>query len=64
MPWDFILILFVLGVLVPWRGAMRIKRLLAQPALTTSERLSLYASTIAFQWLIVAIVAWGPSHDT
>ena len=58
MPWDFILILFVLGVLVPWRGAMRIKRLLAQPALTTSERLSLYASTIAFQWLIVAIVAW------
>ena len=58
MPWDFILILFVLGVLVPWRGAMRIRRLLAQPALTTSERLSLYASTIAFQWLIVAIVAW------
>jgi membrane protease YdiL (CAAX protease family) len=58
MPWDFILILVVLGVLVPWRGAMRIKRLLARPALTTSERLSLYASTIAFQWLIVAIVAW------
>jgi membrane protease YdiL (CAAX protease family) len=58
MPWDFILILFVLGVLVPWRGAMRIKRLLAHPALTTSERLSLYASTIAFQWLIVTIVAW------
>jgi uncharacterized protein len=58
MPWDFVLILFVLGVLVPWRGAMRIKRLLAQPVLTTSERLSLYGSTIAFQWLIVVIVAW------
>jgi membrane protease YdiL (CAAX protease family) len=58
MPWDFIVVLFVLGVLVPWRGAMRIKRLLAQPALTTSQRLSLYASTIAFQWVIVAIVAW------
>ena len=58
MPWDFILILFVLGVLVPWRGAMRIKRLLTQPALTTSQRLPLYASTITFQWFIVAIVAW------
>ena len=58
MPWDFILILVVLGILVPLRGAMRIKRLLVQPALTMSERLSLYASTIAFQWLIVAIVAW------
>jgi membrane protease YdiL (CAAX protease family) len=58
MPWDFILILLVLGVLVPWRGAMRIKRLLAQSSLTSSERFSLYASTIAFQWFMVAIVAW------
>jgi membrane protease YdiL (CAAX protease family) len=57
-PWDFILILIVLGVLVPWRGAVRIKRLLAQDALTTSQRLSLYASTIAFQWLLVAVIFW------
>jgi membrane protease YdiL (CAAX protease family) len=58
IPWDFILILIVLGVLVPWRGAVRIKRLLAQDALTTSQRLSLYASTIAFQWLLVAVIFW------
>jgi membrane protease YdiL (CAAX protease family) len=58
IPWDFILILIVLGALVPWRGAVRIRRLLAQPALTTSQRLSLYASTIAFQWLIVAVISW------
>jgi membrane protease YdiL (CAAX protease family) len=58
IPWDFILILIVLGVLVPWRGAVRIKRLLAQDALTTAQRLSLYASTIAFQWLLVAVILW------
>jgi CAAX protease family protein len=60
-PWDFILILIVLGVLVPWRGAVRIKDLLAQDALTTSQRLSLYASTIAFQWLLVAVIFWRSS---
>jgi uncharacterized protein len=58
IPWDFILILIVLGVAVPWRGAVRVRRLLAQPALTSSQRLSLYASTIAFQWFIVAVVYW------
>ena len=34
------------------------KRLLSKPELTTADRLSLYGSTILFQWLIVAIVAW------
>ena len=58
IPWDFILILVVLGVLVPWRGAVHVRRLLAKPLLTTSHRLSLYASTIAFQWLIVGVISW------
>ena len=58
IPWDFILILIVLGVVVPWRGAVRVRRLLARPALTSSERLSLYVSTIVFQWSIVAVVYW------
>ena len=34
------------------------KKLLAMPRVSTMERLSLYASTIAFQWLAVAAVAW------
>ena len=34
------------------------KELLAMPRVSTAERLSLYASTIAFQWLAVAVVAW------
>ena len=58
MPWDFILILVFLGVIVPWRGAVRVRKLLAQPRLESSERLTLYASTVAFQWITTAVVTW------
>jgi membrane protease YdiL (CAAX protease family) len=58
MPWDFWLILFVLSVLLPWRGRARLQSLLAMPQVGTVERLSLYASTIAFQWLAVAVAGW------
>lgn len=58
MPWDFVLILAVLGVLVPWRGAVRVRELLAAPALSTMDRLTIYASTIAMQWALAALVAW------
>lgn len=57
IPWDFVLALVFLVVIVPWRGDARMKRLLSKPELTTADRLSLYGSTILFQWLIVAIVA-------
>ncbi|HEV1995043.1 MAG TPA: CPBP family intramembrane glutamic endopeptidase [Candidatus Acidoferrum sp.] len=58
MPWDIWLIFFVLGVILPWRGRVRMKKLLAMPHFSTMERLTLYASTIAFQWFAVAVVAW------
>ncbi len=58
MPWDIWLIFFLLAVVVPWRGRARMKKLLAMPQVSTIERLTLYASTIAFQWLAVAVVAW------
>jgi uncharacterized protein len=58
MPWDIWLIFFVLAVILPWRGRMRMKKLLVMPKVSTMERLSLYASTIAFQWFAVAVVAW------
>jgi len=45
MPWDFIFIFLILGVFVPWRGSVRVRKLLAQPALSTTDRLSLYAPT-------------------
>jgi membrane protease YdiL (CAAX protease family) len=58
MPWDIWLIFFVLGLILPWRGRVRMKKLLAMPHVSTMERLGLYASTIAFQWFAVAVVAW------
>jgi membrane protease YdiL (CAAX protease family) len=58
IPWDFVAILLVLAVAVPWRGAVRIRQLLKRPRLGTRERVALYASTIAFQWIAVAIIFW------
>lgn len=58
MPWDFWLIIIVLGVVLPLRGRSRLQKLLALPQTTRRDRFALYASTIAFQWVAVAIVAW------
>lgn len=58
MPWDFWLIFLVLGVAVPWRGQVRLSKLLSRPAMDTTEKLTLYAATIAFQWLMLGVVAW------
>jgi uncharacterized protein len=58
MPWDFWLIFLILSVVIPWRGRLRLRQLLARPAGDTKEKLVLYGSTIAFQWLLVGVVAW------
>jgi uncharacterized protein len=58
MPWDFWLIFLVLAVVIPWRGRVRLQRLLARPAVGTKEKLALYGSTIAFQWVLLGVVAW------
>jgi membrane protease YdiL (CAAX protease family) len=58
MPWDFWLIFVVLGVLLPLRGKLRLQKLMVLPQIGTRERLSLYASTIGFQWAAAAVVAW------
>ena len=58
MPWDFWLIFIVLGVLLPLRGRLRLQKLMVLPQIGARERLSLYASTIGFQWVAAAVVAW------
>src|SRR5882757_5512718 len=58
MPWDIWLIFLVLAVVIPWRGRIRLKQLLAKPIIEPGERISLYLSTIALQWIAVGIVAW------
>lgn len=58
MHWDYILILGLLGVFVPWRSNARVRLLLDGPPLSSSERIQLYFSTMSIQWLIVAIILW------
>jgi membrane protease YdiL (CAAX protease family) len=47
-----------LAVVVPWRGSIRLKQLLAKPRVESHERISLYLSTILFQWIAVGIAGW------
>jgi uncharacterized protein len=58
MPWDYWLIFLFLGVAVPWRGRVRLRKLLERSAMDATDKLTLYAATIAFQWLLLAMVAW------
>ena len=62
MHWDFALILGVLGIVVPVLGRRRVRVLLQLPDTTKLDRLSLYASTIAFQWLSVVLILWRTTH--
>lgn len=58
MPWDFWLIFLFLSVVIPWRGYQRLKKLLSLPSVDSKEKLALYAVTIAFQWVLLGLVAW------
>lgn len=58
MHWDYAAILLFLGVIAPTMGYFRVRRLLRIPSTTSMERLALYASTIAFQWIIVGVIVW------
>jgi uncharacterized protein len=58
MPWDFWLIFLFLAVVIPWRGRIRLRRLLEQPAIDSMEKVTLYGVTIASQWAMVVVVAW------
>lgn len=58
MHWDFALILLFLGTAVPWLGRRRIRQLMQMPQTTKQDRLLLYASTIAFQWIAAGVILW------
>src|SRR5215510_9699631 len=58
MPWDFWLIFFLLGLVIPWRGYARMRHLMAMPEVTGRERIKMYLATILFQWVLSALVAW------
>lgn len=58
MHWDYIAILTVLALVVPWRSSARVRMLLDSEALSPGERTALYLSTMMFQWGISAIILW------
>jgi len=58
MPWDFAAILAFIAIAVPLLGRRRIQQLMRMPQTTKAERLTLYASTVAFQWVAVAVILW------
>lgn len=58
MHWDFALILLFLGIAVPLLGRRRVRQLMQMPSTTKLDRLTLYASTLAFQWFAVGIILW------
>jgi uncharacterized protein len=58
MHWDFALILLFLGIAVPLLGRRRVRQLMQMPATSKEDRLTLYASTIAFQWIASGIILW------
>lgn len=58
MPWDFALILAFLATAVPLLGRRRIRELMRVPQTTKADRLNLYRSTAALQWLAAAAIFW------
>lgn len=58
MYWDYILILLLLGIFIPWRSRARVTWLLKSPELNSGGRTNLYLSTIAFQWIASIVIVW------
>jgi membrane protease YdiL (CAAX protease family) len=64
MHWDFALMLLFLGIAVPLLGRQRVRQLMQMPTTTKLDRLSLYASTLAFQWIAAGVILWRTgAHD-
>lgn len=57
MHWDYVAILLLLSVVVPWNGARRVQAILRSP-MTRLDRIGLYVTTVTFQWSVAAIIAW------
>jgi len=61
---DFAVILLFLATVVPLLGRRRIRKLLATPETTKTDRLVLYASTVASQWIAAGVIFWRTSSHS
>jgi len=64
MHLDYAIILAFLAAALPLMGKLRVEKILRRPEISQAERLRLYASTIAFQWLLVAVILWRTAVHT
>jgi uncharacterized protein len=58
MHWDYAVVLVILAFIVPWRSRARVRMLLQSATLASEERISLYLSTIVFQWALSGLICW------
>jgi membrane protease YdiL (CAAX protease family) len=58
MHWDFAVILLALGIAVPLLGRRRVGQLMRTSSTTKMDRLSLYATTLTFQWIAAGVILW------
>jgi uncharacterized protein len=58
MHWDYIAILILLAIVIPWRSTARIRSLLESADFASAQRMALYLSTMAFQWALAGIILW------
>lgn len=58
LPWDFFAIYALLAVIVPWRGAAKIREILASAPVDMPDRRFIYLSSAASQWALAALVYW------
>src|SRR5579863_9757986 len=58
MHWDYIAILILLAIVIPWRSTARIRSLLYSAEFASAQRMALYLSTMVFQWALAGIILW------
>lgn len=58
LHWDYIAILILLAIVIPWRSTTRVQSLLESAEFTSAQRMALYLSTMALQWALAGIILW------
>jgi membrane protease YdiL (CAAX protease family) len=58
MHWDYIAILVLLAIVIPWRSTTRVQSLLESAEFGSTRRMALYLSTMVFQWALAGIILW------
>lgn len=58
LTWDFLAIYVLLAAIVPWRGAAKIREIMASSPEDMPDRRFIYLSSAVSQWLLAVFVYW------